>query len=558
MIVNLKPMKSYYWAVLFLVSFCVGSCSSSDETEDPTPTNPNNPSNSSNAVIFATDNASNTDGNTIKVVGNDEVTNITNSSATVSNQFTQLNSDEAIIDYGFAWAKHDNPKITDTKKGFGNISNPTSYSFTITDLEPETNYWVVSFVQISSGTYYLTPQKFKTLSTAPPSVKTNSVLEVTDKSAAMQGELIESGDGTVTEFGFVYSTNEIPTINDGKASVLGNKLGKFTVTAENLSPSTKYYCRAYAISSEGVGYGVITDFTTRAEITERWEEVTAYPLNIFFPHRFILQNKVYVFGGLKELQGDMRNRNMYVYDPTNDIWSPTNAELPFTDKVPSCGFSINGVGYMSDERDLYRYNQNLDKWEIDNAGWGMEGDYRSANLHIFNINNIVYILNSDNELWAFDGTDWEQKKDFPGVVLESRNGALFSAEGKGYALFYGFENNQFYNDMWSYHPDENQWFPLKDFPIEKSLGVDAFVINNRPFILARATTGVEFQEYIIKDDRFELRKSLYETSTKDVEYWLSQEGSLVFSVGGRGYIGSGIVVSSSFYRFMDDLWRYTP
>ena len=106
-----------------------------------------------------------------------------------------------------------------------------------------------------------------------PTVNTTAILiNLTDTSAESGGVILSAGNGTITSNGVCYSTtNTTPTTSDSKTKDTINNSGTaitaFTSYLSGLSPNTKYYIRAYAINSAGVGYGGVTSFTTSSAST---------------------------------------------------------------------------------------------------------------------------------------------------------------------------------------------------------------------------------------------------------------------------------------------------
>ena len=86
-----------------------------------------------------------------------------------------------------------------------------------------------------------------------PVVLTNSS-SLSGSRITFNGNLTSENGSTVTERGFVYSTNPNPTTSNTKVVVSGSGTGTFTSTTGNLSPGT-YYARAFATNSTGTSYG---------------------------------------------------------------------------------------------------------------------------------------------------------------------------------------------------------------------------------------------------------------------------------------------------------------
>lgn len=94
-----------------------------------------------------------------------------------------------------------------------------------------------------------------------PTVVTALPGSITPNSAGVGGQVTVSGTN-VTERGVLYSTNPVVTIVSGTKLLLGSGTGSYSTTLANLSQSTTYYVRAYAINSAGTGYGNTLNFTT--------------------------------------------------------------------------------------------------------------------------------------------------------------------------------------------------------------------------------------------------------------------------------------------------------
>lgn len=114
-----------------------------------------------------------------------------------------------------------------------------------------------------NNTVYLKPTA---ITYEPQNVLTNS--------AVLGGNIIGEGGLINTEFGMVWSTSFPPTINDNK-SIEGERLGTFSNIYTNLAANTIYYCSAYAINEQGVGYGEVWQFTTG-------QEASCQPQNNYF------------------------------------------------------------------------------------------------------------------------------------------------------------------------------------------------------------------------------------------------------------------------------------
>ena len=103
--------------------------------------------------------------------------------------------------------------------------------------------------------------------TAIPVLTTNAVSFITSVTATCGGNISDDGGATIRERGVCWSTEQTPTENDNKITD-GEGIGNFTSNITGLQANTSYYVRAYAINSEGTGYGDALSFTTNITATD--------------------------------------------------------------------------------------------------------------------------------------------------------------------------------------------------------------------------------------------------------------------------------------------------
>ena len=99
-------------------------------------------------------------------------------------------------------------------------------------------------VELAGGSSVIRPGAPVVLSTSASTV--NGVV-------TFIGDVTSNGGSSVTERGFVYSTNPNPTISDSKV-VVGSGTGSYTGTTPAL-PTGTYYFRAFATNATGTSYG---------------------------------------------------------------------------------------------------------------------------------------------------------------------------------------------------------------------------------------------------------------------------------------------------------------
>ncbi len=94
-----------------------------------------------------------------------------------------------------------------------------------------------------------------------PEVTTTAVTQITNISATSGGNVTSDGGAAVTVRGVCWNTTGGPTTGNSHTTD-GSGLGTFISHLTGLSPNTKYFVRAYAVNSEGTGYGNELTFTT--------------------------------------------------------------------------------------------------------------------------------------------------------------------------------------------------------------------------------------------------------------------------------------------------------
>jgi hypothetical protein len=195
--------------------------------------------------------------------------NITTTSFDATGNINSIGSSE-ITHYGHCWATSPMPDTNDAKSDFGSINSTTSFTSSITNLLPSTQYYVRTYAVNSYGLSYGNQIIVQTNSLYAPTVSTGYLTNLTQNSANMVGNLSSEGSGPISSYGHCWVSNGgIPTINDSKTD-LGNaiSLGNFISSLSNLNPSQNYKVRAYATNNIGTSYGEIISFTTSEYICD--------------------------------------------------------------------------------------------------------------------------------------------------------------------------------------------------------------------------------------------------------------------------------------------------
>ena len=196
------------------------------------------------------------------VVVTTQVTNIGQNSALGGGNVTS-DGGSVVTERGICWSTSNNPTINDSHANNG--TGTGAYSVEMTNLTPNTTYYVRAYAINGSGISYGSELSFTTAQgVSAPTVMTVQVQNITQTMATATGLVSNSGGAEVTERGMCWSTSPSPTINGNHASN-GTGEGSFTVQIIGLTANTTYHVRAYAINSAGISYGNELTFTTTAE-----------------------------------------------------------------------------------------------------------------------------------------------------------------------------------------------------------------------------------------------------------------------------------------------------
>lgn len=179
----------------------------------------------------------------------------------------------------------------------------------------------------------LTSCSKESVSTAPKTVATATISELTGTSATT-GALVSVGfTNSVSERGIVYSTSTAPTISDTKIKEANAGTGSFISNLTGLSFGTTYYVRAYAIAGGETIYGNEQVFTTNKAGAPTVATVAITDLT---------GSSATTGGTVSVTDGSPISNRGVVYSTTSDFSSDSHA---VKDDNPSTGtFSINLTG----------------------------------------------------------------------------------------------------------------------------------------------------------------------------------------------------------------------
>jgi len=191
-------------------------------------------------------------------VSTNAISDIGPTSATSGGNVTNDGNADILV-RGVCWDTKKSPTAEDTRTtdGYG----VGSFTSNITQLTPNTLYYVRAYAINSEGTSYGNQITFTTNQYSVPTITTTSVSGITQTTAVSGGNITNGGGVEVTARGVCWSTHTVPTVADSKTSN-GTGEGTYTSNITGLTGNTKYYVRAYATNSEGTGYGEELSFTS--------------------------------------------------------------------------------------------------------------------------------------------------------------------------------------------------------------------------------------------------------------------------------------------------------
>jgi N-acetylneuraminic acid mutarotase len=320
------------------------------------------------------------------------------------------------------------------------------------------------------------------------------------------------------------------------------------------------------------GYKYKNDFFEYDPAADAWTKKSDFPGSARTNAIGInIGNKGYVGLGLDSagLQNDF-----WCYDPAKDAWNK-KADFPWGARYGAAGFGIGGFGYVGtgstypygnglerNNNDFYQYDTASDSWS---ANIGFPGVIR-VNAVGFSIGNKGYIgtgeINQDIpnpplsrgsllDFYEFDpsGFVWTKKANLGGGT---RFGAVgFSIGGKGYLGTGGDLANK--NDFWEYDTSTNAWSQKADLPAMGRVFATGFSIGNKGYIGGGFNGGVESAIGWL-NDFWEYDPDLNSWNQKAFIPGLSRQNAAGFSIGNKGYVGTGIYRAAE----LSDFWEYDP
>ena len=145
--------------------------------------------------------------------------------------------------------------------------NGKNFAVEMTGLQPATSYQYYYSVDYGFTKPFITETKFFSTLSELPTVRTVDVISIDSTTVRVNGETVSDGGVEITERGVCWNTYGNPNLEDETSAYGSGGLGEYSCRIGGLSPSTRYYVRAYAKNASGIGFGEVLMFQTDMDAT---------------------------------------------------------------------------------------------------------------------------------------------------------------------------------------------------------------------------------------------------------------------------------------------------
>ena len=206
-----------------------------------------------------------------------------------------------LTNYGFIYATHSNPTLSDNKVNFTNDSSRdiTEFSATVDTPIAETTYYVRAYAATRAGLAFGNIVRFRSSAAGvPKNVSIETPYNISKNSVMLRANVSQLGGANIIEAGFVYSdATDSPTTTTGTkvvASESGN-FNSFSQEINHLTPAKTYYVRAFVTNRAGTTYSEAKVFHTLPTVVPTGVSVTKIDK--------ITRNSVRVEGNVASAEG---------------------------------------------------------------------------------------------------------------------------------------------------------------------------------------------------------------------------------------------------------------
>ena len=389
-----------------------------------------------------------TDG--MPLVAEPDTVDISFTSATFSSKLLE-SGDSLITALGFCYGTEPNPTL-ENDFVTAELQADSTFSASLPDIVQQTRYYVRAFATNSYGTFYSDGSGATfVLKDQKPTVETEEPQVGIGGNVAFSGTILAEGMSPVTEAGFLWSTEEEPTLETPKSShrnLFEEGATEYAMTLGNMRGGTTYYVRFYAKNEYGTSYGEVKAFETPRIFESRSSAPEAMQAS---SQALASYNSLgYLLGG--STQDSQLTDQFLRYNASADQW---NKREPFPDRrkwqtlISYNSSSLWAFGGLDEDgqmnNDLYIYYTRDDLWRITEPTNGTKPAAVCNAMGITDNLNILIaggrILTGSSEratdkVWAFNtlGASWAELSPLPkaiydGIALEI-DGRIFIGFGK--------------------------------------------------------------------------------------------------------------------------------
>lgn len=475
-----------------------------------------------------------------------------------------------ITEMGFYYQKKENetgvPELSEQDsivRYTGDLATADTFSCRLTDLEPETWYYVRAFAKNQFGEFAFNVDSFRTTDGKPMVGNLRLIADSTTFTTAdLSAYLLQEGDAEVSAYGFCWSEEEMPTMETDADTIICNNLtedGRFVGRIQGLESAKKYFARAYAVNAFGVTYS-----TEQVTISTKSEVPNIITFSIT-PDSIRSDGTVHVGGELQNGGNSNIDRWGICWssthrEPTEEDNSITTTDTLFTLALSSLkgGTTYYVRAFAVNERGLVGYGatQSFVTPNIFTDRTVYDGSNRQ-NSAAFTIGNSAYVVGGDfgnersNELFNYNVTEdrWMGMTAMPHAL--SRMG---TAVWNGQAYVVGGVDEQVSDAFQIYNAAGNLWTEYPALSERRSEPV-CFVYRDSLYVV-----GGSNSKGILRYDLSAESSGTWQTVADFPE---NQVGGVAFVVGeNEVYAGLGRNndnnMRTDFYYATDSLTHWEP
>ena len=387
-----------------------------------------------------------TDG--MPLVAEPDTVDISFTSATFSSKLLE-SGDSLITALGFCYGTEPNPTL-ENDFVTAELQADSTFSASLPDIVQQTRYYVRAFATNSYGTFYSDGSGATfVLKDQKPTVETEEPQVGIGGNVAFSGTILAEGMSPVTEAGFLWSTEEEPTLETPKSShrnLFEEGATEYAMTLGNMRGGTTYYVRFYAKNEYGTSYGEVKAFETPRIFESRSSAPEAMQAS---SQALASYNSLgYLLGG--STQDSQLTDQFLRYNASADQW---NKREPFPDRrkwqtlISYNSSSLWAFGGLDEDgqmnNDLYIYYTRDDLWRMTEP---TDGTKPAAVCNAMGITDNLNILiaggriltgsseRATDKVWAFNtlGASWAELSPLPKAIYD---GIALEADGR---IFIGF------------------------------------------------------------------------------------------------------------------------